>query len=59
MIGRCVETKNAMKEDMLSVAVEMVKYMFYYVNDEGELCLRVNEDHTYDDGSSSSGETVY
>ena len=33
--------------------------MFYYVNDEGELCLRVNEDHTYDDGSSSSGETVY
>ena len=33
--------------------------IFYYVNSEGELCLRVNEDHTYDDGSSSSGEKVY
>lgn len=33
--------------------------IFYYVNSEGELCVRVNEDHTYDDGSSSSGETVY
>lgn len=33
--------------------------IFYYVNSEGELCLRVNEDHTYDDGSSSSGETTY
>ena len=33
--------------------------IFYYVNSEGELCIRVNEDHTYDDGSSSSGEAVY
>lgn len=33
--------------------------IFYYINAEGELCIRVNEDHTYDDGSSSSGEITY
>ena len=33
--------------------------IWYYINAEGELCVRVNEDHTYDDGASSSGEITY
>ena len=29
--------------------------VFYYVNDEGELVARINQDYTYDENSSSEG----
>jgi uncharacterized UPF0160 family protein len=29
--------------------------VLYYINDEGELVLRVNQNHTYTDGDSSNG----
>lgn len=29
--------------------------VLYYINDEGELVLRVNQGHTYTDGDSSDG----
>jgi len=33
------------------------KDIFYYVNDDGELVIKVNEKHTYDDRSSSIGNS--
>jgi len=29
--------------------------VLYYINDEGELVLRINQNHTYTDGDSSNG----
>jgi len=29
--------------------------VLYYINDEGELILRINQNHTYTDGDSSNG----
>lgn len=29
--------------------------LYYYINDEGELVVKVNHRHTYNDGDSSSG----
>ena len=29
--------------------------LFYYINDEGELVVKINEGHVYDDNSSSNG----
>ena len=31
------------------------KHILYYVNDEGELVARVNQNYTYDENSSSNG----
>lgn len=29
--------------------------MYYYINEEGELVVKINETHVYDDNSSSNG----
>lgn len=30
--------------------------LLYYINNEGELILKINQSHTYDDNSSSDGQ---